>query len=183
MKPCWRRERPRRATASSPQLGHHRLFGSLNKEALGRRHLAGDVGPACGDRRADREGAISARSPKDLFGDRLERGRRSARRGRKRGMKQVTDSARSRRSSIDVAAQSDKVAQAKAKPALMGGSSRQCDEGLGGQGQPAIGQRSAQEPPRLVSIGHIAPPARCSSRTKTGRAERSGTARRWMRRR
>ena len=121
------------------------LFGRLNKE--GRDIAASPVSAAQLGAIVDLigEGTISGKIAKDLFEIVWSEGGDPRALVEARGMKQVTDIGAIEKVVDDIiAANPDKVAQAKAKPQLLGWFVGQVMKSIGRQGQSAGGQRAAE---------------------------------------
>ena len=121
------------------------LFGRLNKEGLGLE--ASPVGPGQLGGLIDLVGSgeISGKIAKDVFEILWTEGGDPATIVAERGLRQVTDTG-AIEAAVDevVAANPDKVAQARAKPSLAGWFVGPGDEGDRRQGQPAGGERAGQ---------------------------------------
>ena len=128
--------RPRRQGGG--QLGDQRACRPPQQGRQGHPRLAGLVGAARRDPRSDRGGNDFRQDRQGPVRDRLERGRRSAARSSKtRGMKQVTDlSAIEKVVDEIVAANPDKVEQARTNPKLVGWFVGQAMKASGGKANP-----------------------------------------------
>ena len=120
------------------ELGHQRAVRAPQQGRAGDRDVAGLGRAARGDHRLDRRGGDLGQDRQGPVRDRLERGRRPA---RGRGAARATPGHRHRRdreAAVDeiIAANPDKVEQAKAKPTLLGWFVGQVMKATGGKANP-----------------------------------------------